>query len=464
MKNEYKDVTQNRSHINNQAFSILILEDDTVYQRILSFHLTELRYKVHVAGTIESFWHQLEAEKPDLLVIDMRLPDGTGFGVLHQVRETDKLIPIVVVSALDKPVERELAYNSGADVFLVKPVHINELMAVVKRFQSRVSAICAQMATAELAHSNPNETWRLLKTESLLISPNGKQLLLTTTEFAFLEFLALSEQEASRTTIAHYLKSVRLKDGHGYDGALNTMISRLRKRWSEVDASPLPIRAIRGTGYAFASHGGLTLVRDRRDDHFNRVVLHHFAAALSSEEGILSDMHREMAKTLFKGIKVAVPTYFLNRAADVCDVMIGNSSDIKQDYEQLLHSEEARAQFLVVMVHFIRFLLESPNERLHWLMNVLRFDDAENDKPHDSVLVSDDNSDIGQIVGFLTQICHYLNRLCNSEVVVELIRVELVLVDVRHFLTRMIAELAELERALIRFNDYSSQTRVNENE
>lgn len=445
-------------------FNVLILEDDTVYQRILSFHLVELGFKVTVASTINRFWLDFELEKPDLLVVDMRLPDGTGFGVLHQVREKDKLIPIVVVSSLDKSVERELAYNSGADVFLVKPVHINELTAVVKRFQSRVSAICTQVAAAELSQSNPNENWRLVKTDALLISPNGKRLALSATEFAFLEFLALSEQEASRTTIAHYLKSVRLKDGHGYDGALNTMISRLRKRWSEVDASPLPIRAIRGTGYTFATQGGLTLVRDRRDDHFNRVLLHHFATALSSEEGILSDMDREMAKTLYKAIKVCVPIYFLNRAAEVCTVMIGHSSDTKQGYEQLLYSEEARAQFLVVMVHFIRFLLESPNERLHWLMNVLRFDDADGSKSHDSVLVSDDNSDVGQIVGFLTQICHYLNRLCHSDVVVELIRVELVLVDVRHFLTRMIAELAELERALIRFNDYSSQTRVNENE
>jgi DNA-binding response OmpR family regulator len=309
MNNKYKDVTQDRSHINNQAFSILILDDDKVYQRILSFHLTELRYKVHVAGTIESFWHQLEAEKPDLLVIDMRLPDGTGFGVLHQVRETDKLIPIVVVSALDKPVERELAYNSGADVFLVKPVHINELMAVVKRFQSRVSAICAQMATAELAHSNPNETWRLLKTESLLISPNGKQLLLTTTEFAFLEFLALSEQEASRTTIAHYLKSVRLKDGHGYDGALNTMISRLRKRWSEVDASPLPIRAIRGTGYAFASHGEvhmdfgehLGLGFGALTGELDAAALHVVAAALQDQHHVIGGAAPRACQHRFHG-------------------------------------------------------------------------------------------------------------------------------------------------------------------
>lgn len=166
-------------------FNVLILEDDTVYQRILSFHLVELGFKVTVANTINRFWLDFELEKPDLLVIDMRLPDGTGFGVLHQVREKDKLIPIVVVSSLDKSVERELAYNSGADVFLVKPVHINEFMAVVKRFQSRASAICTQVAAAELSHSNPNETWRLVKTDALLISPNGKRLALSATEFAF---------------------------------------------------------------------------------------------------------------------------------------------------------------------------------------------------------------------------------------------------------------------------------------
>lgn len=462
--NEHQGLMVSCHHINNQAFSILILEDDVVYQRILSFHLTELHYKVHVAGTIESFWHQLEAEKPDLLVIDMRLPDGTGFGVLHQVREKDKLIPIVVVSSLDKSVERELAYNSGADVFLVKPVHINELMAVVKRFQSRVSAICTQVAAAELSQSNPNETWRLVKTDALLISPNGKRLALSATEFAFLEFLALSEQEASRTTIAHYLKSVRLKDGHGYDGALNTMISRLRKRWSEVDASPLPIRAIRGTGYAFASQGGLTLVRDRRDDHFNRVLLYHFATALSSEEGILSDMDREMAKLLYKAINVSVPAYYLNRASHVCEQALNQSSEHKQDYQQLLKSEVADDEFMLVMLHFIRFILEAPNERLHWLINVLRFDDADGYKAHDSVLVSDDNSDVGQIIDFVINICRYLNHQLEHYAGRTPIRDELLFMDTEKLVSSMIAELTVLEMGLLSVNDHALQTRVNENE
>lgn len=449
--NKHQHLMVSCHNLNNQAFSILILEDDLVYQRILSFHLAELHYKVQVAGTIDSFWHQLENEKPDLLIIDMRLPDGTGFGVLHQIREKDKLIPILVVSSLDKSVERELAYNSGADVFLVKPVHINELMAVVKRFQSRVSAICEQMIANELTQSNHSECWRLLKAGSFLVGPTGAKLELTATEFAFLEFLALSEQEASRRTIAHYLKSVRLKDSHGYDGALNTMISRLRKRWAEVDSTPLPIRAIRGTGYAFASQGGLTLVKDRRDDHFHRVVLHYFTIALGAETTGLSDLDRAMAKTLYQSLQVAVSPYFLNRAAAICDLMINNSSEDSSDYPLLLQSEEARAQFLVVMIRFIHFLLEAPHERLQWLINALRYDDADCSKPHDRVLIAEDKSEVSQIISFLTQITHYLERLCESEAVLEMIKLELTLVDINHFMARMSAELAELERTLDAF-------------
>lgn len=430
----------------NQAFSILILEDDSVYQRILSYHLSQLGYKVHVAGTIESFWEQLAFEKPDLLVIDMRLPDGTGFGVLHQVREQDKLIPIVVVSSLDKPVERELAYNSGADVFLVKPVHINELLAVVKRFHNRVTAICEQVTVAEQSQTNRSDIWRLIKIDSLLISPNGKQLKLTGTEFAFLEFLAFSDQEASRTTIAHYLKSVRLKDGHGYDGALNTMISRLRKRWSTVDTTPLPIKAIRGTGYAFASHGGLTLVGDRRDDHFNRLMLHHFTLAIAKESATLSDSDRKMALTLCHSIKASVSSYFIKRATTIFELIINNPIDGKQSYEALFHSDEGRAQFITIIIHFVRFLMESPRERLNWLMNVFLFDDAEDCRVHDAVFVTSEQLELTEIIQFLTSIFHYTQLIYDDDMLLEMVHAEFTRVDIQRLLNHIKASLSDFEQ------------------
>ncbi len=181
------------------------------------------------------------------------------------------------------------------------------------------------------------------------------------------------------------------------------------------------------------------------------MVLHYFTIALGAEITGLSDLDRAMAKTLYQSLQIAVSPYFLNRAAAICDLMIHNSSEDGCDYPLLLQSEEARAQFLIVMIRFIHFLLEAPHERLQWLINALRYDDADCSKPHDSVLIAEDNSEISQIIRFIKQITCYLKHLCESEAVLEMIKMELTLVDINHFMARMFAELAELERTLNAF-------------
>lgn len=255
--------------------------------------------------------------------------------------------------------------------------------------------------------------------------------------------MAKSEQAASREAIAHYLKNVRLKEGHGYDGALNTMISRLRKRWSDTDiTTPLPIKTIRGSGYEFAGHDKL-VIKDRRDEHFHRVLLHHYAMALSVENGGFSDLDREISKKLLEAIKMSVPLYFIHRATEICDLVVRNAPIGKQDYEHLLQSEEARAQFLMIMTRFMRFLLESPNERLQWLITQLRLNDHETLKPS-TEWTGEEVSNASQTLILLSHICHYMNQISRDDAVLTLMKHQLTLTDVEKTVAGILAISAQL--------------------
>jgi DNA-binding response OmpR family regulator len=427
---------------------VLILDNDKAYQRILSYHLIEKKLKVKIVDSIEKFRIEFNNEKPDCIICDMVLPDGTGYAVVQLVRQTDLLIPILVVSSSSQSIDRELVFNAGADVVLSKPIQINELLAVIKRFQERILAsLDLRLAHVEMLTLNKYDSWRLLKNESLIISPNGKCLQLTTAEFDFLAFLSLSEHEVSRINIAQHFKSLRShKDDHLKDGALNTMICRLRKRWSNVNASLLPIQSIRGTGYCFNHPGGITLIIDRRDDHFNRVILDHINQTLSNKDnGVLSDSDREMGKKLYRIIKMAVPSYFMNRAAQFCDLMMDNA-DSKFAYEQLYHSDYVSKQFLIVMFHFSRFLLESPKEHLHWLINLLDCNELTDSQLHKSGLDIHENTKVGEIVLFLTQICRYLEGYFHSSQLREQTKTELELMNLQENLVRLSVELVEIER------------------
>ena len=124
---------------------ILVVEDEPTLAEDLKAALERENYVVEVVGDGEAAWFQAEVENYDAMVLDLGLPRLDGVSVIRRLRAADIKVPIIVVTARDRWIERVEAIDSGADDYLVKPIHMQELLArlraVLRRSAGHASPI-----------------------------------------------------------------------------------------------------------------------------------------------------------------------------------------------------------------------------------------------------------------------------------------------------------------------------------
>jgi DNA-binding response OmpR family regulator len=171
------------------ADSILIVEDDPLIRTFLADNLTADGYDLLVAGTIDQALVELESRRPDLAVIDLRLPDGSGLDLIRRVRAADRVgsridpaLPLIVLSGRGGELDRVRGFERGADDYVVKPFAYPEL-------RLRIDAI--------LTRTRGRNDSGLLRVGELEIDPvarlarvRGRPLTLAAKEFALLRTLA----------------------------------------------------------------------------------------------------------------------------------------------------------------------------------------------------------------------------------------------------------------------------------
>jgi len=112
----------------------VVIEDDPDSRRLVAACLRRLGLRVHEAGTGAEAASLLEAGVPDLICLDLRLPDESGLTLCEQIRATPRLtdVPIMVITALSRPSDRILAHVAGADGYLTKPFRAEALAEAVR--------------------------------------------------------------------------------------------------------------------------------------------------------------------------------------------------------------------------------------------------------------------------------------------------------------------------------------------
>src|SRR5215204_2855303 len=121
--------------------TILIIEDEPSLQRFLRVTLTAQNFKVIEAGTGEHGLRHASTSVPDLVILDLGLPDIDGVDVIKKLREWSAM-PIIIVSARGKEQDKVIALDAGADDYLTKPFAVSELLA-------RVRVVLRHLATAQ---------------------------------------------------------------------------------------------------------------------------------------------------------------------------------------------------------------------------------------------------------------------------------------------------------------------------
>jgi two-component system response regulator MprA len=122
------------------AQRVLVVEDDPAIARVLELELGEAGYRVEVAPTGSDGLAAMERDAPDLVVLDVRLPDMDGLSVCRRARRSGSDMPILMLTALDRVGDRVVGLDAGADDYLAKPFAIEELLARLRALSRRAGS------------------------------------------------------------------------------------------------------------------------------------------------------------------------------------------------------------------------------------------------------------------------------------------------------------------------------------
>jgi DNA-binding response OmpR family regulator len=217
--------------------TILCVEDELKVLKNNSKALTDAGYAVLTAENLAQAREHLSRQTPDAIVLDIMLPDGLGLDWLKELREQGNKVPVLMLTAWDKPYDKARGLRAGANDYLGKPFEYEELLARVEAMFRNVSQVPETVVRGPLKLD-------IAASRAFL---NGADMLLTHKEFSLLLLFA---QHEGRTLSAEYLyEKVWGQPMAEDDNAIRATISRLRKK---LTGSGCSISTDQGEGYCFS--------------------------------------------------------------------------------------------------------------------------------------------------------------------------------------------------------------------
>ncbi|MBW4516006.1 MAG: response regulator transcription factor [Timaviella obliquedivisa GSE-PSE-MK23-08B] len=217
---------------------VLIVEDDVQIADMLAEALGNHQYVVDIAKDGEMAWNWIEVCEYDLILLDVTLPKINGIRLCQKLRDRHSNVPILMLTARDALEDKVLGLDAGADVYMVKPFDLEELMAQIRALLRRGSAGMNPVLNWEGLSLNPS-TYEVLY--------EGQPLSLTRKEFTLLELLVTNGRRVlSRPGIIDRMWSL---DDAPTEDAVKAHIRTLRQKLRVVGAPEDLIETVHGLGY-----------------------------------------------------------------------------------------------------------------------------------------------------------------------------------------------------------------------
>lgn len=227
--------------------TILTADDDPQLLRLITRNLEFEDYHVITASDGKQALEQIEAQIPDLVLLDVMMPKMDGFTVCHRVREFSS-VPIIIITARGQDQDKVRGLDLGADDYLTKPFSVDELLARVR----------AVLRRAEFSSKEVSQPKHILNIGKLtidfaqhLVTMEGKEILLTPIEYRILSYLA---QNSGRVVtqdmlLEHVWGNEYVGEGH----MLQVNVNRLRRKLEPDAAHPRYVLTKIGIGYLLSS-------------------------------------------------------------------------------------------------------------------------------------------------------------------------------------------------------------------
>lgn len=222
---------------------ILVVDDEKPIADILQFNLKKEGYEVFCAYDGNEALKMVEELKPDLILLDIMLPQRDGMEVCREVRKTSE-IPIIMLTAKDSEIDKVLGLELGADDYVTKPFSTREIIARVKANLRR------QQVVATTPEEEPKEITigtLVIRPDAYVVSKRGETIELTHREFELLHYLA--KHIGQVMTREHLLQTVWGYDYFGDVRTVDVTVRRLREKIEDNPSHPGWIVTRRGVGY-----------------------------------------------------------------------------------------------------------------------------------------------------------------------------------------------------------------------
>ncbi len=224
--------------------SILIVDDDPRLCRLLARHLSREGYAVRTAASGEDMRRLVAEEHPDLVILDLMLPDEDGFSLARELRSRSN-VGIVMLTGKTDTIDKIVGLEVGADDYITKPFDERELLARVRSVLRRMhDDVAAERHGGSVARFGG---WRLDLDAYELTSPAGDPVHLTSHEFQLLSALVTHDHRVLTRDAILQLISGREWDPD--DRSVDVLVGKLRKKLESDPHDPKLIRTVRGAGY-----------------------------------------------------------------------------------------------------------------------------------------------------------------------------------------------------------------------
>lgn len=236
--------------------TVLVVEDSPETQDLIATYLEHQGLRVLRAANGAELTAHVAQGRPDLVLLDINLPDCDGLALAEQLR-LGETVPLIFVTGRDSPTDRIAGLSHGGD-YVTKPVDLLELLIRIRNLLRRSAAPAVPSTPVESAAAPAPDApltfrgWRLDLVRRALFRPDGSYLALTTGEFNILA--ALAAMRPNPVSREYLLDVISNRDPRSIsEHTVDTLITRLRRKMRLDDGASSPIVTVRGVGYALES-------------------------------------------------------------------------------------------------------------------------------------------------------------------------------------------------------------------
>ena len=238
----------------NNIPHIMVVDDEASTRTMVGDYLNMHGFRPTLCDGGASLRAAFEREQPDLIVLDLNMPEEDGLSIIRDLKQRSN-VPVIMLTGTASAIDRVVGLELGADDYIAKPCELRELVARIRSVLRRTQGPGAA-AAAEAAPKNKvvrfGTKWLDLDAR-LLRDDEGVEHPLTASEFNLLK--AFADNPKRVLTRERLLDLANARDPDAFDRAIDIRITRIRRKIEPDPARPSIIRTVRGAGYVFSAEG-----------------------------------------------------------------------------------------------------------------------------------------------------------------------------------------------------------------